>query len=611
MVAATALVIALASALGQSSPFEVIVLGDGNADVQPLDIKKGEGELQANPHIKSFKGDEKAYRNEVQRIKAIRNTEIPIRDASVKEAIELIANAADMQYITPSDEEFEKMKVSLRKSGSPWELFGILSDAFGVGMEYRHGVWYFYPINIYQMVTRKYQIRYNTHEEINVSPPSLNSTISSSGAANDSGGGGSNSQSVDEVFEVADKEKQMLIEKVKEVIQTPTTGLNLVDAETWSVDNPQSAQIGQIGFTPKHHKNDSEAKGSVAFASDNRTMLITATRQQHMRIERLLEMFDQPQQTIKIQATLVESQRNPQTAFGVDWSGVSGSSLALESFESEVDFDDGLTSPNITLPQTAVLTQSQLEAQIDFLTQETSSRVLQDPLVTTLNNEPVSLRVVQQEPVRAVSETEQTATTSSDQSGVSFLPIGTTMYIYPQITEGEFSEDSIRLIVVLNVSSIVGEKIIGDEEFPIVAERSYENTVVVPSGKTLAITGLTERRETRSTSSVPILGSLPLVGSAFSSDSVTEDTKHLVAYITPDIMYKNSSGITSRGTRDYRTPEEAKRETKENLHEQSTEPFRKLDKGIKNWDNPDLKNKKEEDDKNNRRGPRNRRYGRR
>lgn len=73
-----------------------------------------------------------------------------------------------------------------------------------------------------------------------------------------------------------------------------------------------------------------------------------------------------------------------------------------------------------------------------------------------------------------------------------------------------FNEESVRLSISIVVSSIVGEKEIRGNPYPVVSSRTYDYSVIIPSGYTLDIGGLSESNHTTSETRLPILGDIPV-----------------------------------------------------------------------------------------------------
>jgi type II secretory pathway component GspD/PulD (secretin) len=71
---------------------------------------------------------------------------------------------------------------------------------------------------------------------------------------------------------------------------------------------------------------------------------------------------------------------------------------------------------------------------------------------------------------------------------------------------------------------------------PIVTTQGLETTVQIKSGRTLVIGGLIQDHQSKQSNRVPILGDLPLVGRAFSSNTDDFTKTELVIFLTPQIM---------------------------------------------------------------------------
>jgi type II secretory pathway component GspD/PulD (secretin) len=72
---------------------------------------------------------------------------------------------------------------------------------------------------------------------------------------------------------------------------------------------------------------------------------------------------------------------------------------------------------------------------------------------------------------------------------------------------------------------------------PSTTERSVETTVRVNDGQTIIISGLKNRRKQVSTSKVPILGSIPILGYLFKNKSISETQDEFVLIIKPLLVF--------------------------------------------------------------------------
>jgi len=117
---------------------------------------------------------------------------------------------------------------------------------------------------------------------------------------------------------------------------------------------------------------------------------------------------------------------------------------------------------------------------------------------------------------------------------IQFARFGTILNFIPQI----LANDVIRLDVepvVSNLDNAFGTSINGGQ-VPGIAERSARTVVELREGQTLAIAGLLQLQSTATSSRIPGLGDLPLVGPWFSNTSITTVETETVILVTPELV---------------------------------------------------------------------------
>jgi len=71
---------------------------------------------------------------------------------------------------------------------------------------------------------------------------------------------------------------------------------------------------------------------------------------------------------------------------------------------------------------------------------------------------------------------------------------------------------------------------------PTIDTRDVKTTVLVNNGDTVVLGGIYETNQTVSTTKVPLLGDLPLLGWLFRNTSTVNDKDELLIFVTPKIM---------------------------------------------------------------------------
>ena len=141
---------------------------------------------------------------------------------------------------------------------------------------------------------------------------------------------------------------------------------------------------------------------------------------------------------------------------------------------------DQLKVGEIEAPETSVISPHDLKTFQDSLG-DTATQVSY-PRVLTKNRRAVVLRSVMNEPIFKTSED------GNGKERLADLPIGTAINACPVILKS----GQIHCEFSLTMSSIISERFIGGQRFPVASSRIYDASLVISSGHTLCIKGLDE-----------------------------------------------------------------------------------------------------------------------
>ena len=122
--------------------------------------------------------------------------------------------------------------------------------------------------------------------------------------------------------------------------------------------------------------------------------------------------------------------------------------------------------------------------------------------------------------------------------------------------------DLIKLKVRPEVSSLDFANAVTLQGFrvPAIATRRTETEVELQDGQTFAVAGLMNNTVTSQMSKIPGIGDIPILGLLFRSKAARKDQTELVVMITPTILRRNSTGVSSDAARHGGTVHEAGRE---------------------------------------------------
>jgi type IV pilus secretin PilQ/predicted competence protein len=290
------------------------------------------------------------------------------------------------------------------------------------------------------------------------------------------------------------------------------------------------------------------------------TIFFRETRGNIDNVRKLLVQIDKPTKQVMIEARLVEVTANPKQSYGINWSGVVGSSstaqkvtygapaaatggtttassnvqtrdLALGNAENKNLFGN---LSHLALGEFAILTIPQFSATLRLLNEDADAEFLANPRIVTADNQQAKIEISRNQPVPQLNFNEQTATAVF--GGFQDKKFGNTLLVRPSVNKDDF--------VTLAVKPEISNKV-GDATFvfagatvtsPVIDTRSLDSNVLIKSGNTLAIGGLLQDEQTKARNKVPVLGDVPLLGYFFQERLNARTKRNLLVFVTPTII---------------------------------------------------------------------------
>ena len=94
-----------------------------------------------------------------------------------------------MSYLAPPDADFSQ-RVTSDVMMNPFEMLQVLGENYNFGMEYRRGIWRFYRIDLNELMTKVYTLRFNNLQQVSISSSSINSQLAAFAGGSGGGAGG-------------------------------------------------------------------------------------------------------------------------------------------------------------------------------------------------------------------------------------------------------------------------------------------------------------------------------------------------------------------------------------------------------------------------------------
>lgn len=165
-------------------------------------------------------------------------------------------------------------------------------------------------------------------------------------------------------------------------------------------------------------------------------------------------------------------------------------------------------------------------ALLKALASDSESNVLSTPSLLTMDNEEASILVGREVPV--ITGSTASSTNTNPFQTISRQDIGVKLSVKPQINDG----DTVQLTIEQEVSSLTGLT----ASDIITNKRVIKTTVLVDNEATIALGGLIDEDVQESNSRVPVLGDIPVLGHAFSTQSSQKVKRNLMVFIRPTIL---------------------------------------------------------------------------
>lgn len=169
--------------------------------------------------------------------------------------------------------------------------------------------------------------------------------------------------------------------------------------------------------------------------------------------------------------------------------------------------------------------------------------VLSRPTIFTKNNKKAVINSGQRV---AIPSSQQSSINSSGEGLVSntsidYMDVVLQLEVIPLVN----SENEVTLQVGQSNQQITGYTKIGGTDsmdVPNLATQKLVTTVTIPNKGTVILGGLITKENTRQKNGIPILSDIPLLGWAFSSESVVAEEREIVIFIQPTIIMGDEDG---------------------------------------------------------------------
>ena len=355
-----------------------------------------------------------------------------------------------------------------------------------------------------------------------------------------------------------------LVSKLDQKLPSSTGGkvhviyLQFEDAEqiASTLNNISSASAtgskpgGPSGGTGVNPVQASLFEGSIKIAPDKSTnsLVITASPGDFVNIQRIVNKLDIPRDQVFAEVVIMEvtvghdfdfsaNVASPTSGLGLLPRGTDLLALAtspLSQAGAILSFAAGGTS---TIKVNGVDTQvANVQGLIKAIQSNTNSNVLATPQILTMDNTEATFEAVEKVPVASSTVTA----TGVSSNSISKENVSLSITIKPQINK---MTNYVKLDIKTKSADVstqhVPAALVG-QAFTTV-ERNANTSVLVGDKDTVVLGGLSRDSIQDSTSKIPILGDIPVLGWLFKAKTSSTNKSNLLIFITPQIIRQYDS----------------------------------------------------------------------
>ena len=301
-------------------------------------------------------------------------------------------------------------------------------------------------------------------------------------------------------------------------------------------------------------KSALSSRGQIQVDTRTNTLIVTDLPDRLQIAANLLSSLDRAEPQVEVEARIVQTSRDFARAIGIQWGlngrmtpdignttglafpnrgtvggrlgtqgplGTDPRATAAEQTGTGVNLGVDAASSAIGLALGSVNGAFNLDVALSALERTGKGRVLSTPRLTTQNNVSASVQQGIQIPIQTVANNTVTVT---------FKDAVLKLQVTPQITA---AGTVIMQVSVQNMTADFSREVNG---IPPIDTQEAQTQVQVEDGATTVIGGIFVSREQSATDKTPLLNRIPLLGWMFRRDSVQDESRELLIFITPRIL---------------------------------------------------------------------------
>jgi len=308
---------------------------------------------------------------------------------------------------------------------------------------------------------------------------------------------------------------------------------------------------------------DDKPRGSVRVDEHSNSLIISAIREDLVKMIPIIEAIDKPTPQIQIKANIVETSKDTARDLGIQWGGMNYYPAAIGSRDLWVTSGGTGSSTSTTTNPTAggytplsgtrgisgqgfgvnfpaamsgtgagslglmfgTLGGDILEMQLNALQKDGKLNILSSPSITTLDNQMAFTENGEKIPYSTLDTSVSPPTRT-----VKFEDVVLRLEITPHVIDGK----NLLMKIIVKKDEVDTSRAV--EGNPFIIKKQTVTSLIAQDGETIVISGLTKQKILGRDTGVPWLKDIPVMGWLFKGEATSENMEEVLIFITPKIL---------------------------------------------------------------------------
>jgi general secretion pathway protein D len=279
-------------------------------------------------------------------------------------------------------------------------------------------------------------------------------------------------------------------------------------------------------------------------------IVIRATPDQLALAEKFIKDIDKAKPEVIIQVEVLEARTDRMRDLGILPGQSAG--IAINPNSTTNNNNNGTNNSNnsaagtVTLSQLTHLNQNDLaltlpSATANFLLTDSTTRVIQNPEVRSLDGQPAKLNIGDRVPVATGSFQAGVGVGSTGGAGFvnplvntqfQYIDVGVNIEVTPRVHPNR----DVSLKLQVEVSSVSNNVTIGGIQQPVISQRKIAHEIRLKEGESSMLAGLITKSDMKTLNGWPGLAHVPILKHLFSDDNRSSDDDEILMILTPHIV---------------------------------------------------------------------------